>query len=300
MKKVIFTLFSFCAMYATSNAQYCGSFAQPQPPFGTPSGTNACTVTPLDKPGLQPVPDSLAPIVNGTQANTTIKFQNFDTTRAAGQLVTIQQLRIDSIGNLPLTTCWVTSKADNTFRNKEDGCIKVNGLVCAEPGQYRLKILVTPYIGSSFPGIAILGSNQDAGALAGLYYYVRVVNPGDTAEHPIDTTGQSAGTGAFKPYGGSANCTVGVKEISNNINELTVVPNPFSNKAVVSFYADKAGIATERLTNMIGSEVYRRTLDVKAGENSSMIDRNSLPAGIYFYSISDGKTLTTRRVVISE
>lgn len=289
MKKVIFTLFSFCLMYATSNAQYCGN-----------SGTGVCNFQPLTKPGLAPVSDSLAPVVNGTNTNTVILFQNFDTTRAAGQLVTIQQLRIDSIGNLPAGTCWATSDADNTFNNKQNGCIKVSGPVCGAPGQYRLKILVTPYIGNSYPGIPVLGS-VDAGDVAGLYYYVRIVNPGDTAQHPIDTTGQTAGTNIFLPYGGTANCSsVGVNEISNNINDLTVVPNPFSNKAVVSFYADKAGVFTEKLTNMIGSEVHRRTLDVRAGENSSMIDRNSLPAGVYFYSITDGKTLKTRRVVISE
>ena len=57
---------------------------------------------------------------------------------------------------------------------------------------------------------------------------------------------------------------------------------------------------TERMTNMIGSEVLRKSVEVRAGENTSTIEKNNLPVGVYFYSLSDGKTVVTKRVVISE
>ncbi len=297
MKKVIFTLLSFGVMYA-ANAQYCGNNAQPSPPFGNPSGSAQCTPSgDLQEPGLSPVSDSLAPVVNGTDANTVIQFKNFDTIVFGGATLKIQSLKLDSIGNLPAGTCWATNVTNNTWGNQVDGCIKVSGTVCSNPGQYRLKILVTATVGNNPPFVPI---QTDAGA-ANLFYYVRVVNPGDTASHPVDTTGQAAGTSpAFQTYGGVANCSVGIRDIASNISSLTVVPNPFTNKAVVSFYADKACVMTERMTNMIGSEVYRKTVDARAGENSTFIDRGSLPAGVYFYSITDGKTITTRRVVIGD
>jgi hypothetical protein len=295
MKKVIFTLLTFGMMYG-ANAQYCGSFASPTPPFGTPSGPSQCTPSgDLNKPGIS-VSDSLPPVVNGTQANTTIQFKNFDTIRFGGQLLKIQSLRLDSIGNLPSGTCWATNVANNTWGNQTDGCIKVSGLVCSTPGQYRLKIIVTAYVGNTAPGLPI---GTDAGA-AGLYYYVRVKNASDNVERPVDTSGQSANSNVFVPYGYGADCNVGIKDITSNINNLTVVPNPFTNKAVVSFYADKAGVMTERITNMIGSEVYRKATEVRAGENTSLIDRNNLPSGVYFYSISDGKSMMTKRVVIAD
>ena len=284
MKKVIFTLFSFCLLTATINAQYCGNTgAGSGPTQCTPSGT-------LNHPGLEPPSDSLNPLINGQISTTVIQFKNFDTITFGGQHLTVQSLKIDSIGNLPAGVCWVTNKTNNTWANQEDGCIKVNGVMCSTPGQYRLKILVTANIGVPI--------QTDAGA-AGLYYYVRCKNNGDN-DTPVDTTGQTAGTNIFVAYGNAANCAAAINDLSSNINTLNVVPNPFNNKAVVSFFSDKSGVMTERLTNMIGSEVVRRSVEIRMGENTSMIERNNLPAGVYFYSLSDGKSVATKRVVISE
>jgi len=284
MKKVIFTLFSFCLLYVNTNAQYCGNTgAGSGPSQCTPSGT-------LTKPGLAPLSDSLPPLVNGTISSTVIQFKNFDTITFGGQNLTVQSLRIDSIGNSPTGVCWVTNKANNTWANQEDGCIKINGTACATPGQYRLKIIVTANIGVPI--------QTDAGA-AGLYYYVRCKNAGDS-DTPVDTSGQAANTNLFVAYGPAASCGSGFNDPTSNINSLSIVPNPFNNKAVVSFYSDKTGVMTERMTNMIGSEVLRKSIEVRMGENSSMIEKNNLPAGVYFYSISDGKTVATKRVVISE
>jgi hypothetical protein len=282
MKKVIFTLFSFCLLSVGANAQYCGN-------LGNPSGQGQCTPSgTLTEPGLSPASDSLPPVNNGEVSTTVIQFKNFDTITFGGQLLTIQSLKLDSIGNLPAGLCWATNKTNNTWANQEDGCIKVNGTTCSAPGQHKLKIIVTANVGVPI--------QTDADA-ANLKYFVRVKNTAD-AETPIDSNQTSANP--FIAYGGSANCSVGIKDVQSNINTLNVVPNPFNSKAVVSFYSDKAGVMTERLTNMIGSEVFKRNTQVTTGLNTTTIDRNELPTGVYFYSISDGKSVATKRVVISE
>lgn len=278
MKKVIFTLLSFGLLYLNSNAQYCGGSGTSQ---CTPSGT-------LVRPGLDPVSDSLPPVINGVTSTTVIQFKNFDTIRFGGQLLTIQTLRIDSIENLPAGLCWTTNKANNTYSNQEDGCIKVNGIACSPPGQHKLRIIVTVNVGIS------LQTNADA---AGLKYYVRVKNSGD-ADTPVDTSQTQANP--FIAYGGAQNCNVGISEIGSIQNSLSVIPNPFNNKAVVSFFSDKSGSMTERVTNMIGSEVYSKDIEIKTGENKSFIERNNLPAGVYFYSLTDGKNLVTKRLIVSE
>lgn len=280
MKKVIFTLFSATVMYFGAQAQYCGGSG---PSVCSPSGT-------MTKPGLSPVSDSLPPVVNGFDANTVIQFKNFDTITFSGQVVTIQSLRVDTINNLPAGTCWATNKTNNTFANQEDGCIKVSGTVCSDPGQYKLYIVVTANIGIP------ITTNADA---ANLKYFVRVKNQGD-ADVAIDST-QSSSNPFIKPagYAQTQNCNVGIKEVSG-LNSLTVVPNPFTNNAVVSFYSTKSGVMTERITNMIGSEVYSNSIEVKVGENTSVINRNNLPAGVYFYALSDGRNNTVKRIVISE
>jgi hypothetical protein len=278
MKKVIFTLFSATMLFAGANAQYCGNSGST---VCTPSGT-------LTQPGLSPVSDSLPSVVNGTAPNTVIQFKNFDTFAFGGQTVTVNNLTVDTLRNLPSGLCWATNKANNTWANQEDGCIKISGTACDNPGQYKLKIIVTADIGVPI--------QTDADA-AGLKYFVRLINSGD-AEVAVDTNQ----TAAFaKPAGYSA--TAGCSNIFENelsVNTLSVVPNPFSSKAVVSFYSAKSGVMTERITNMLGSEVYSHKVDVRAGDNTSVIEKNNLPAGVYFYSIADGKNITTKRIIISE
>ncbi|MES2619656.1 MAG: T9SS type A sorting domain-containing protein [Bacteroidota bacterium] len=282
MKKIIFTLLSFSLLYFNSNAQYCGN-----------SGPTVCTPTgQMTEPGLSPVSDSLAPVVNGTVANTIIQFKNYDTITFAGQLLTFQSLKIDSIENLPAGLCWETNKTNNTYGNQEDGCIKVSGTTCAAPGQYRLRIIITANVGFTL--------NKISAAAAGLYYYVRVKNAGDS-DTPVDTTGQSTNsTPAFQPYGQAAVCGVGISDLNSSISTLSITPNPFNSKAEVSFFSDKSGVMTERITNMIGSEVYNKEIEVKTGDNKSVIERDNLPVGVYFYSIGNGKNLVTKRLVISE
>lgn len=279
MKKVIFTLFSATMLFAGANAQYCGN-----------SGTSVCTPSgTLTQPGLSPVSDSLPSVVNGTAPNTVIQFKNFNTFNFGGQTVTVQSLTVDTLRNLPSGLCWATNKANNTWANQEDGCIKISGTACDNPGQYKLKIIVTANIGVPI--------QTDADA-AGLKYFVRVINSGDS-EVAVDTN-QTASFAKPAGYSATAACGNGIFENELTFNSLSVVPNPFSSKAVISFYSAKSGLMTERITNMLGSEVYSHKVDVKIGDNTSMIEKNNLPAGVYFYSIGDGKNVATKRIVISE
>ena len=128
-------------------------------------------------------------------------------------------------------------------------------------------------------------------------YFVRVKNSGD-ADVAVDTN-QTALFVKHPGYSASASCQVGINEVAS-INAVSVVPNPFNSQAVVSFVSEKSTVMTERLSNMLGAVVYKNTLNVKAGENSSVLDARNLPAGVYFYSITDGKQTTTKRVVVSE
>jgi len=79
-----------------------------------------------------------------------------------------------------------------------------------------------------------------------------------------------------------------------------VYPNPFTSQAIVSFNSDKAGMMNERITDMLGSEVYNKNIEVVFGVNTHVIERGNLAAGVYFYSVSDGKSVYTKRLVVSE
>lgn len=284
MKKLIFTLISATFFYVNADAQACGNSG---PSVCTPSGL-------LTEPGLAPPDsDSLPSVINGITTTVDIQFKNFNTFVYNGINITINSLRIDSILNLPAGTCWATNKSNNTWSNQEDGCIKVTGPACADPGQYKLRILVT-----ANTSIGTIGPNLDAETV-NLKYFVRIKNDGD-ADVAVDTN-QTAAFVKQSGYSASATgCVNSINDIPANVSALNIVPNPMNSQAIVTFMAAKSGNATERITNMIGSEVYSNNIDVKAGENTTSINRSNLPAGIYFYTIAEGSNSTTKRFVITD
>jgi len=295
MKKLIFTLSIITALAIQSFGQanntnnMCAGGSGPQ--VCTPSTT-------LVNPGLSPLADSLPPVVDGVLTTSVIEFKNYDTTSFGGTTVTIDSLAIDTISNLPAGLCWATSSSDNsyapnTFANQQSGCIAVTGTTNADPGQYKLNIAITAYI----HGLGPFGINADAEKL---YYFVRV-NCSDSARViPVDTTQTAANPYINTGYTQKGACNTGVNTVDANIQSLSVYPNPFTSKAVITFNSIKTGSMTEKITSVIGTEVYRNQINVVAGQNSHTVNRNNLAAGVYIYSISDGTSTFSQRLVITE
>lgn len=177
--KNLLLLSLFCLFTVAATAQYCGN-----------SGPAQCTASgTVTEPGLSPTADSLPPLVNSVNSTTVIEFKNFDTVYFGGNAFKIQSLRIDTIDNLPSGLCWASDRVDNTYGNSESGCIKVNGVPCDSTGQYKIRIIASATVP---PGFTI---QVDASSV-GLHYYVRLINSGDTVNHPIDSV-----LTPFIPYG---------------------------------------------------------------------------------------------------
>jgi type IX secretion system substrate protein len=281
MKQLIFTLSLLCFIATQSNAQYCGG-----------SGPSICTPIVLSQPGLSPVSNNLNPIVDSIPTTVNIEFQNYDTLSFNGLHLTMDSLTVDSINNLPTGYCWATNKVTNTFGNQENGCIRVTGNTTAHPGQYKLNIIVIAYTSIGTP----LTTTADA---AGLHYYVRVICDSNATYPPVDTTQTAANP--FIPY--NSGCPfhgVGIEDVTANIQSLNVYPNPFNTQTVVTFNSLKSGMMTEKITNIIGSIVYSKPIEVATGENSHAIQRGSLAAGVYFYTITDGTSSFTKKLIIAE
>ncbi len=183
MKK-LFLLAATWLLYHTTFAQYCGMSGAS---ICTPSGT-------LNSPGFNPPSEALPTMINGELSSTVLQFKNFDTIAFGGQLLTVQSLRLDSIGNLPAGLCWATNKNNNTWANQEDGCIVLNGTTCSTPGQYKLKMIITVNVGVPI--------QTDADA-ANMKYYLRVKNAG-AIDIPVDTS-QTANNPIIA-YGPAADC----------------------------------------------------------------------------------------------
>lgn len=271
MKKLFTTLSLIATLTMGAVAQSCYT------------GPNGIAPHVSATPGLSPVSDSLPCAVAGGAVADTIYFTNF--TAFAGQ--TVDSLRIDSLGNLPAGTCWTTNKPTNSFLGGESGVIYVHGVNHAAPGQYTLGIYITATAGS-----LVVGPYADASQLAGLYYYVRVICP-DSACFSIDTV--NGKTHPFIPHGA---CPSGVNEIQNNLTNVSVVPNPFTSTANVTFNSDVEGTFALKMTNLLGEVVATKAINVTRGSNTETIERNGLSSGIYILSITSGNGSISKKVIL--
>jgi len=274
MKRLFTTLILFAALSTGAFAQQCYT------------GANGITPHPAGTPGLSPNSDSLPCAMVNSQVNDTIYFTNFQSFNG----VTVDSLSIDSIGNLPTGTCWTTSSATNTFAGGASGVIYVHGFIpiTAAPGQYSLKIFITGYLAG---GITV-GPDANANTLAGLYYWVRVTCQ-DSVCPALDTI--NGKTHDLIPY---TACPLGITQINNNLTNVSIVPNPFTGAAIVTFNSDIEGSFKLKMMNTLGEVISTKEINVVHGSNQANIDRNGLSAGMYLLSISNSGGSITRKVVI--
>jgi len=200
----------------------------------------------------------------------------------------VDSLTIDSINNLPPGLCWASTSGDNTFGGGQNGAILIAGRVAAYPGQYKLVIKVTVTT-----DILTL-NNSNLETAIGLRYYMRVTCPGQPCP-PLDTTGGK--DSLYIPYSGLT-CDAGINEVSGGISNISVVPNPFSSGAEVSFFSTAQGAFTLRLMNTLGQVVSYQDINVVHGNNVVPLQKGKLSPGMYILSLSDGSSSAMKKVVI--
>lgn len=244
--------------------------------------------TSFTEAGLYPEPDSLDCFVNGQTVNTVIYFKNFE--EVSG--LTVQSLKINNITNLPDGTLYTLDDPDSTYTSGQAGCVNVTGVVSDAAGQYKLGIYVTIEIqGLPTPVSGEAGSLASQFGAGDFSYYVRVKSNASVSCPAIDTTTAACTcTECFCAY-------TGINEI-NNLSSMSFYPNPVSNTANVSFYAANAATYNVRIVNIFGQEVANSTLSVVPGLNNKTMDVSKLSAGVYIYTITDGKSVFTQRFVV--
>ncbi len=279
MKKLTFTLSILASILFTNSmfAQSCGT-----------DGPSACTPS-SDKiaPGFQD--QNTIPCVERTVPySETITFRMFDQFNFQGQQ-TVDSIKFNSIGNLPCGLCWSVNQIDRTYTGNEFGCIQITGTTNDVAGQYKFNLNLTAWINGLSTGIPVSSS---LASQAGIALYIRVKDNGSSNCPNVDTaasaTNQTATTG----------CPVGIEDVNNGLSSISIVPNPMSSDANVSFIAEKSGVYNVTVTDLNGAVVTKYEMTVSQGSNETTLSRGNLNAGIYFLSLSDGNAAITKRFTV--
>jgi hypothetical protein len=78
------------------------------------------------------------------------------------------------------------------------------------------------------------------------------------------------------------------------------IPNPIRGKSTVYVNTPKAAKLELKVYNILGKEVYSTNINARRGVTTITLDSENFSTGLYMYSVSDGTTSITRRMVVSK
>ncbi|MCB0795975.1 MAG: T9SS type A sorting domain-containing protein, partial [Flavobacteriales bacterium] len=93
--------------------------------------------------------------------------------------------------------------------------------------------------------------------------------------------------------------TVGITENKPLTEEVSVAPNPFSERTIVTFDLERAGTVEIVVHDILGGLVRSSSLAGKQGVNRWVFDAQGLGEGIYLYTVRSGAYSRTGRMVIT-
>jgi hypothetical protein len=165
---------------------------------------------------------------------------------------------------------YVCDPPNCSFPANEVGCVKIFGTPTAqEIGAHELKISAIVNV-----GIPLTIEFPDPTLFPGTYLlHVQQAN--------------------------SAYClAASTKDLSSEVR-LLISPNPMSGRAQFLFDAERAGRYEFRVHDLLGKVVHRERLDLQPGQNAVEFDAGALANGMYLFSLSDGRGVLTRKIVVN-
>jgi hypothetical protein len=180
-----------------------------------------------------------------------------------------------SISGLPTGLDYVCNPPNCEFAADTVGCILISG---------------TP------TDIADIGSNSllisgfivfESGSLFPISFPNILIAPGDYF--------------LFVKEEGSENCWVptGTNELVDFVS-MTNRPNPFSDWTTIEINSDLVGTYQFTVSDVMGRNLYQQPVDIVEGQNLIEFDGSQLANGIYVYSLSDGRNMISKRMVVNK
>ena len=88
-------------------------------------------------------------------------------------------------------------------------------------------------------------------------------------------------------------------ELTNNSLKLKkAFPNPSNQRSNIQYETIKSENVSFEITNLLGELILNKNVSSKIGLNSILVNTSDLSNGVYLYSISNGKTRSTKRLIV--
>lgn len=178
---------------------------------------------------------------------------------------TIDSVALVQVSGLPpgiSVMCTSQTNAPCTFMTGQVGCGLIEGTP-TQTGTFPLVIEVNAYA-------SLFGSAQAV--------------PYSFPGYSITITENTSGVAELQPVK-----LTGVKN----------VPNPFAERTVIEFGLSKAAPVKVTVFNLVGAELWSRTLQGKNGPNKVSFDAVSFESGIYIYHVESADSKFTGRMMVN-
>lgn len=76
-------------------------------------------------------------------------------------------------------------------------------------------------------------------------------------------------------------------------------PNPFSYSTDIVIDAETTGEYEFRVHDVLGKQVHRQVIHIVEGQNTLAFDGQNLSEGMYLFSLSDGRSVITKKMIVN-
>lgn len=177
--------------------------------------------------------------------------------------VTIDSITLVNFYNLPPGLSYACNPTSCKFVGGSNGCVLLSG---------------TPTQAGTFHPTAVTSTKGKVGGFIPIQQL-------DTIDYYTIVIGTTSGIGS--------NSKIKFELFANE-------PNPFSNYTNLKFTTPVQTRVTLKIFNLIGKEIMHKSIICQAGKNSYRIEADDFAPGVYMYTLSDGITTYTRRMIYTK
>lgn len=231
-----------------------------------------CTPNPNLTSGIDPDTASNLPVAYTGQAyDEVITFRVPTDTNINGTQITVAFARLNSITGLPNNFAYNCTPSSCDFPGGQNSCVRLystSNPTVPQIGAYQLNITATPYV---------------------LVFGVPVQSP----------TGASSYDGYVLVIADGA--TQSVERINaETFKTLIAIPNPTNGNTRIQFAMGYSSDVTFTVTNLLGKVVNTQKIAGNRGVNEVNFDATNVPNGVYLYTITDGKNVISKKLVVNK
>jgi hypothetical protein len=117
----------------------------------------------------------------------------------------------------------------------------------------------------------------------------------NTAYFGGDTLNSSPG--GYDAFTSKIASITGVEEKADNQIGWKIYPNPATDQLTIEFNSDNTGNTSIEIKSTLGQTIYHLDKNVTKGKSELEISINDLPKGVYIISLSDGKTVLSKKLI---